>query len=216
MIEDSIALAARRVPEVMFDAEHFFDGYAADPDYALACLDAAERGGARWIVLCDTNGGAPAARDRARRRAGHPADPARAARHPHPQRHRDRGREQPGRDPGRLPPGPGHPERPRRALRQRQSDRADPDPDAQARLRDRGRRGGAAPLERAVARRSTSASTAPPTATPPTSAPAPSPTRRACTPRRWSRTRAATSTSRPRWSAIGATSWSPTRPAARA
>ena len=57
MIEDSIALAARRVPEVMFDAEHFFDGYAADPDYALACLAAAERGGARWIVLCDTNGG---------------------------------------------------------------------------------------------------------------------------------------------------------------
>jgi 2-isopropylmalate synthase len=57
MIEDSVSLAGRRVPEVMFDAEHFFDGYAADPDYALACLAAAERGGARWIVLCDTNGG---------------------------------------------------------------------------------------------------------------------------------------------------------------
>jgi 2-isopropylmalate synthase len=57
MIEESVAEAARRVGEVMFDAEHFFDGYNADPDYALACVDAAARGGARWIVLCDTNGG---------------------------------------------------------------------------------------------------------------------------------------------------------------
>jgi len=57
MIEESIAEAARRVDEVMFDAEHFFDGYAEDPGYALACLEAAARGGARWLVLCDTNGG---------------------------------------------------------------------------------------------------------------------------------------------------------------
>jgi 2-isopropylmalate synthase len=57
MVEDSIALAARRAAEVMFDAEHFFDGYAADPGYALACLQAAAAGGARWLVLCDTNGG---------------------------------------------------------------------------------------------------------------------------------------------------------------
>ena len=57
MIGESVAEAARRVPEVMFDAEHFFDGYAADPDYALACLAAAAEGCARWIVLCDTNGG---------------------------------------------------------------------------------------------------------------------------------------------------------------
>jgi 2-isopropylmalate synthase len=57
MIEDSIAEACRRAPEVLFDAEHFFDGYVVDPGYALACLEAARRGGARWIVLCDTNGG---------------------------------------------------------------------------------------------------------------------------------------------------------------
>jgi 2-isopropylmalate synthase len=57
MIEGSVAEACRRVPEVLFDAEHFFDGYLADPGYALACLDAAMRSGARWIVLCDTNGG---------------------------------------------------------------------------------------------------------------------------------------------------------------
>jgi 2-isopropylmalate synthase len=57
MIEDSVAQACRRVNEVLFDAEHFFDGHSADPAYALACLEAARQGGARWIVLCDTNGG---------------------------------------------------------------------------------------------------------------------------------------------------------------
>ena len=43
--------------EFMFDAEHFFDGYKANPEYAVACLKAAFDQGARWIVLCDTNGG---------------------------------------------------------------------------------------------------------------------------------------------------------------
>jgi 2-isopropylmalate synthase len=43
--------------QALFDAEHFFDGYKANPDYALKCLHAAYDAGARWIVLCDTNGG---------------------------------------------------------------------------------------------------------------------------------------------------------------
>ena len=43
--------------EALFDAEHFFDGYRANPAYALSCLRAALDEGARWIVLCDTNGG---------------------------------------------------------------------------------------------------------------------------------------------------------------
>ena len=43
--------------EALFDAEHFFDGYRANPAYALSCLKAAHDAGARWIVLCDTNGG---------------------------------------------------------------------------------------------------------------------------------------------------------------
>jgi 2-isopropylmalate synthase len=43
--------------EFMFDAEHFFDGYKSNPDYALKCLKAAFDQGAKWIVLCDTNGG---------------------------------------------------------------------------------------------------------------------------------------------------------------
>jgi len=57
MIADSIAEAVRRGREAMFDAEHFFDGYKANPGYALDCLKAAHGAGARWLVLCDTNGG---------------------------------------------------------------------------------------------------------------------------------------------------------------
>ena len=57
MIADSIVHARTRVPEVMFDAEHFFDGYRANPAYALHCVQAAYQAGARWVVLCDTNGG---------------------------------------------------------------------------------------------------------------------------------------------------------------
>jgi Isopropylmalate/homocitrate/citramalate synthases len=43
--------------EFMFDAEHFFDGYKANPKYALSCIKAAYDQGARWVILCDTNGG---------------------------------------------------------------------------------------------------------------------------------------------------------------
>jgi 2-isopropylmalate synthase len=57
MIGDSVAHACTRVPEVMFDAEHFFDGYKANPGYAVDCIRAAHDAGARWVVLCDTNGG---------------------------------------------------------------------------------------------------------------------------------------------------------------
>ena len=57
IIGDSIAEIARREREPLFDAEHFFDGYKANPDYALACVKAAYENGARWVVLCDTNGG---------------------------------------------------------------------------------------------------------------------------------------------------------------
>jgi 2-isopropylmalate synthase len=57
IIADSIAFMKQRVGEVVFDAEHFFDGYRSSPEYALECLKAAEEGGADCIVLCDTNGG---------------------------------------------------------------------------------------------------------------------------------------------------------------
>lgn len=59
MINDSVAYCSDQpqVDEVFYDAEHFFDGYKANPDYALQTLDAAIRGGATRLVLCDTNGG---------------------------------------------------------------------------------------------------------------------------------------------------------------
>ena len=56
-ISGSIAHIVSQGREALFDAEHFFDGYKANPDYAIACLHAAFDAGARWIVLCDTNGG---------------------------------------------------------------------------------------------------------------------------------------------------------------
>jgi 2-isopropylmalate synthase len=57
-IRASVAHIVSHKREALFDAEHFFDGYKANPDYALTCLHAAYEAGARWIVLCDTNGGA--------------------------------------------------------------------------------------------------------------------------------------------------------------
>lgn len=58
MIADSFREARRHAGEVMFDAEHFFDGMREDEGYTLAALGAALEGGADWLVLCDTNGGA--------------------------------------------------------------------------------------------------------------------------------------------------------------
>jgi 2-isopropylmalate synthase len=57
MIEDSVAYLISQGRKVVYDAEHFFDGYKADPGYALETLAAAARGGADLLVLCDTNGG---------------------------------------------------------------------------------------------------------------------------------------------------------------
>ena len=57
MISDSVAFLKAAGREVIFDAEHFFDGWTADSDYALDCLKAAEGAGVDWVVLCDTNGG---------------------------------------------------------------------------------------------------------------------------------------------------------------
>jgi 2-isopropylmalate synthase len=57
MVHDTIAFLRPKVDEVLFDAEHFFDGFRANREYALAALRAAESAGAHWLVLCDTNGG---------------------------------------------------------------------------------------------------------------------------------------------------------------
>ena len=57
MVRDTIGFLRPKMDEVLFDAEHFFDGFRANRDYALATLRAAESAGSHWLVLCDTNGG---------------------------------------------------------------------------------------------------------------------------------------------------------------
>jgi len=56
-IRDSVTAAKDAGREVLLDCEHFFDGYKEDPEFALACAKAGYNAGARWVVLCDTNGG---------------------------------------------------------------------------------------------------------------------------------------------------------------
>ncbi len=57
MIAETVSYLGGRFDEVLYDAEHFFDGYRANPEYALKTLEAARQAGAACIVLCDTNGG---------------------------------------------------------------------------------------------------------------------------------------------------------------
>jgi len=56
-IKESVAAIVASGREMLLDCEHFFDGYKANQDYALSCAKAAYESGARWVVLCDTNGG---------------------------------------------------------------------------------------------------------------------------------------------------------------
>ena len=118
MIRDTVAHLRAEGQRVFVDAEHFFDGYAADPAYALEMVRTSMEAGAEVVVLCDTNGGmlpgglvdvvgAVVGRDRG------------PARHPLPQRHGLRGREHARRRRGRGDPRAGHRQRLRRAVRQR-------------------------------------------------------------------------------------------------
>ncbi len=83
-IAESIAAVVAKGREALFDAEHFFDGYKANPDYALACIRAAHEAGADWLVLCDTNGGTMPDEACAHRRGGQGEAARSAARHPRP------------------------------------------------------------------------------------------------------------------------------------
>ena len=132
--DENLAMIARlgRLPdergrEVVYDAEHFFDGYKADPDYALATLRAARQAGARTLVLCDTNGGTHdrrAAGDRhATSATSLEADPARPTSRWGIHTHNDAElavANSLAAVAGRRPPRPGDDQRLRRALRQRQ------------------------------------------------------------------------------------------------
>ena len=140
-IRDSVRAAKAKGREVLLDCEHFFDGYKANPAYALACAKAAYDAGARWVVLCDTNGGTLPHEVETIVGEVVQAHSRRPCRHPCPQRHRAGGGELARRGARRRAADPGHAQRPRRALRQRQSRLHHPDAEAQAgicrALRDR-------------------------------------------------------------------------------
>ena len=173
--------------EVLLDCEHFFDGYKANPAYALACAKAAYEEGARWVVLCDTNGGTLPHEVEAIVARGGQAHSRRSCRHPRPQRHRAGGGEFVRRRARRRAPDPGHAQRPRRALRQRQSRLHHPDAEAEARVRravrDRRLRRAAEESRPRLARARRAAQPLRRTATRLMSARAPSPPRPASTPR---------------------------------
>ena len=132
MIADSVAFLTRHVEEVVYDAEHFFDGWKRDREYALETLRAAEGAGARLPrPLRHERRHAPVGggRDRARGAAARPD----AARDPRPQRRRVRGRELAGGGAGGGRARPGDAQRLRGALRERQPRVDHPEPGAEAR-----------------------------------------------------------------------------------
>ena len=92
MIADSVAFCASHAAELIYDAEHFFDGFKRNPDYSLRTIQAAADAGAAWIVLCDTNGGA-LPEEIAEAVSQVAQGSCRASRHSHPQRWRARGRQ---------------------------------------------------------------------------------------------------------------------------
>ena len=121
MIAESVAFLVEARKRVVYDAEHFFDGYRDDPGYALDCLRAAAGAGAETVALCDTNGSSlppqvAEATAAVLARRGGPGPRG----HPLPQRRRVRGGQHAGRRRGRRPPGPGHDERGGGAHGQRQ------------------------------------------------------------------------------------------------
>ncbi len=83
-IRDSVTAANAKGREVLVDCEHFFDGYKANPAYALACAKAAYDSGARWVVLCDTNGGTLPHEIEGIVERGSEGDSRRSSRHPRP------------------------------------------------------------------------------------------------------------------------------------
>ncbi len=110
MIGDSVAYLKDLGREVVYDAEHFFDGWKADPDHALGTLLAAEKAGADFLVLCDTNGGSLPWEIEEIVTAGASGDLDPAG-DPHPRRRRLWRRELARRGTGRLRDGSGHHQR---------------------------------------------------------------------------------------------------------
>ena len=119
MIADTVSHLRAEGQRVFLDAEHFFDGYRSNPDYALEVVRTAVQAGADLVALCDTNGGMMPNElgDVVAAVAGATARPAG---HPLPRRHRLRRGQHPGRGRRRGHPRAGHRERVRRAGGQRQ------------------------------------------------------------------------------------------------
>ena len=137
MIRDSVAYLRAQGRRVFFDAEHFFDGYAANPEYALQCVRAAADAGAECVVLCDTNGGDAAGGrvrggERRRRSAGLRGGDSL------PQRRGRRGGEHDRRGAGGRDARAGDDQRLRRALRQREPALRHSEPETETRHRRRG------------------------------------------------------------------------------
>ena len=204
--------------EAMVDCEHFFDGFKANPDYALACARAAYDAGARWVVLCDTNGGTQPSEVRAIVgkviAAGIPGD--RLGIHAHDDTGQAVANSLTAVEAGvRQIQGTlnGIGERCGNA----NLDLDHPDAAAEAglrrTLRDRHFRRSARPASRGWRAASTNCSTARRTRSRPMSGCPPSPPRPASMPRRSPRSRRPTSTCRRKRSATAARSWSPTRAA---
>ena len=121
MVADSVAFLKQQGREVVFDCEHFFDGFRADPDYALAVVKAASAAGADWIAMCDTNGGSLPGTITEVVGAVKRAVPTPLGIHTHNDCDVAVANAFAG-DRGRLHPGPGDDERLGRAVRQRQPD----------------------------------------------------------------------------------------------
>jgi 2-isopropylmalate synthase len=112
-IRDSVKAAKAAGREVMLDCEHFFDGYKENSEFALACAKAAYDSGARWVVLCDTNGGTMPNEVEAIVGEVLKHIPGDHVGNPRPQRYRAGGCQFAGRGAGRRAANPGHAERPR-------------------------------------------------------------------------------------------------------
>ena len=135
MVYDTVAYLSAEGRRVFFDAEHFFDGYFEASEFSRRVLDAAERGGAAGLVLCDTNGGHAPESGRRGPRDDSPADLCRTRR-PLPQRLRVCDRQHARRRLRGRDADPGLCQRLRRASGKRRPLRGDRQPDLEARCRD--------------------------------------------------------------------------------
>ena len=213
MIRDTVSFLRGEGRRVFLDAEHFFDGYAADRDYALEAVRGAMEAGAEVVALCDTNGGMLPGQV-----ADVVADVVRshrcAARHPLPQRHRLRRGQLDGRRRRGRHPRAGHHQRLRRAHRQRRPADRRRQPPAQARAAA-ARAAPAAGGDPDRPRDQRGHQRARRTRRQPYVGRARSRTRRACTPAPSRSTPTSTSTPTPSTSATTCGCWCPTWPAAQ-